>query len=582
MPQQFVTQPAPPSASDNMEALFLNLVENVAYRRAKQNMKVAQKQDLEAKMAAGLLPKTEITVTDEGFQFAGEDSPMDQSAAREAFYRAVGGLDPRDDKSRGGFTQVREEMVPGQAEQFAAQVAQAQGAAAEAMPEDMDALQRGNFAVASALAGNIGAKAATPRTMPQPQLPSQKYGDGAVLNPNGNALEQRAAQRLLPFPAGQGVATRTLPMPTIDPNAPTPMVLHSSNASGTGAASIGSKASELPPTPTSLGAMLANKIRSAKPVATPTKIETPAPAPDTKISMTEGAGQKWKGAGKIDVEMERGGFETQMPTVSEKTTMVQSAQYDEIKRSIPKLAGLAALENYGNQIMMTRGYNTGAPMQETFSGLLTQRVADLKRWEEAATKSGVATTLEKQSDRRTKVEGSKNKLGVMQSEEMKTDIRVGGATLNAPSPSPASIIQANLPSTEAGATTQISYDERGVKLTGPVSNLAFRSTGDLRFTEGNGLVNVLKLKADQASKLGRGNYNVKILQQSGGQPQMVQVQTPTGAITLTYQAGLEKSVIKDDKGNVIQTHGWKVEAPTGMELAELQRFTGHNITGGNK
>jgi hypothetical protein len=561
-----------------MEALFLNLAENVAYRRAKQNMKVAQKQDLEAKMAAGLLPKTEITVTDEGFQFAGEDSPMDQSAAREAFYRAVGGLDPRDDKSRGGFTQVQEQMVPGQAEQFAAQVAQAQQAAAEAMPEDMDALQRGNFAVASALAGNIGAKAATPRTMPQPQLPSQKYGDGPVVNPNS------AASQTLFAPADQGVTIKTIPMEKFDPNTPIPVrLLSEGNSSGTGAASIGSKASELPPTPASLGAMLANKIRSAKPVATPTKTETPAPAPDTKIRMTEGAGQKWKGVGKIDVEMERGGFETQMPTVSEKTTMVQSAQYDEIKRSIPKLAGLAALENYGNQIMMTRGYNTGAPMQETFSGLLTQRVADLKRWEEAATKSGVATTLEKQSDRRTKVEGSKNKLGVMQSEEMKTDIRVSGGTLNAPAPSPASIIQANVPSTTAGKTTQISYNEQGGALTREASGLAFQSTGTLKFTEGKGIVNVLQLQAERARQLAGGNYSVTIEKKdSNGQPQVIHVKTPTGIIQLEYQANMQQTEIKDEKGNVIQTHGWKVNAPEGLKVAELERFAGHILTSGNK
>ena len=331
---------------------------------------------------------------------------------------------------------------------------------------------------------------------------------------------------------------------------------------------------------------MAQKVGKARPVPASQIVQPVTPAgttPPTNTKTTTSTTDKIKEMGQVEVDIERGGFETSMPMVSEKTTVVQSAQFDEIKRSIPKLAGLAALENYGNQIMMTRGYNTGAPLNNTFSSLLEQRVADLKRWEEAATKSGVATTLEKQGERRTKVEGSKDRLKVTRSGELgaKTTIENRTNVQNA-QPSPASVIQAYLPSTTAGETTQVSYDERGVKLTGPVSQLAFRSTGELQFTEGNGLVNVLKKQAERANKLGRGNYNVKILEQSGGQPQMVQVETPTGAITLSFEATLQRNTIKDKDGNVIQHHGWKVEAPTGMELAELQRFTGHNITGGNK
>lgn len=46
MAQQFVTNPVAPSAQDNLDLLYTNLAENVAYRRAKQQMKGAQKQDI--------------------------------------------------------------------------------------------------------------------------------------------------------------------------------------------------------------------------------------------------------------------------------------------------------------------------------------------------------------------------------------------------------------------------------------------------------------------------------------------------------------------------------------------------------
>lgn len=550
MAQQFVNQPAPPSASDNMEALFLNLAENVAYRRAKQNMKVAQKQDLELKMAAGLIPKTEITVTDEGFQFAGEDSPMDQSAAREAFYRAVGGLDPRDDRSQQGFTQVREQMLPGQAEQFAAQVAQAQGAADKALPPDLDAMQRGNFAVASALAGNVGA--AKPGSMPNPTLPQ---------------------------PPGSTPTPTPVPSPTPSPS-----------GMGSGAGAIGAQASvppPPPPTPSGLGAMMAQKVGQAKPVSASQIVQPAAPAgaaltPPPTTSSSSSAAQKWKGVGKINVSMDRGGFETEMANVSEKTTMVQNAQIDEIKRSIPKLAGLAALETYGNQIMATRGYNAGVPEQNTFGTLLKQRVADLERWEKASTGSGVAQTLEKQTPFKTKVEGSKIGLDVMQSEEMQSKISMGNTSIKQPGGGAVPPKQASLPSSRAGTNTNISFNVGTRDLTARVSGLAFQTDQSIGFNDGTAIANLLESKVNTNNKAGLGNYSIEKLNSSGKpitgnqQPQIIKIKTPSGVITMTYDMGLQQSG-NAQKG--IRTHGWNVVAPAGLNIDELEMFAGHQLGG---
>lgn len=403
MAQQFVTNPVAPSAQDNLDLLYTNLAENVAYRRAKQQMKAAQKQDLELKMAQGLIPKANITVTDEGFAFEGEDTlgsellgteRKNTSIQREAFWRAVGAPEPSEDMSRQGFTDVTEEQVPGQAAEFARITAAAKEAADNRLTPQEQELVSKDFAAASQMLGVVASEAGsgpqpTPQPQPQPSPTPSATPSPIPTPPSGSSIGSAVG--------GSGATTAVAPPP--------------------------------PPPPASLGAMMAGRLAKNAPVpATPAATPAGSTTPAGRTSTSQSESNSIKEMGQVEVGLERGGYEAQMANVAVKTTQVQSAQIDEIKRSIPRLAGLAALENYGNQLMQARGYNTGAPMQDTFSTLLNQRVKDIARWEEAATKSGVQQTLEKLDPFKVKVEGTKANLKVTRRNELGTRVAVNAST----------------------------------------------------------------------------------------------------------------------------------------------------------
>lgn len=403
MAQQFVTNPVAPSAQDNLDLLYTNLAENVAYRRAKQQMKAAQKQDLELKMAQGLIPKANITVTDEGFAFEGEDTlgsellgteRKDTSAAREAFWKAVGAVDPQEDLSKEGGTTVTEQRLPEQEAEFMRIANMAQEAAENRLTPEERAMVMGNYANASQMLGTVAQ---------QPSLIS-----------------------------GVGTNIPTVPVPSA-PSTPATSPATSPTPNPTPATTTTSLTPATPPPPgqPDYAAMVGV-------TATPQTIVTNVPAPAAQQQQAASKQQQMQSGkiaemGQVEVGFKRGGFEAEMANVAQKTTTVQNTQIDEIKRSIPRLAGLAALENYGNQMMQARGYNAGAPAQNTFSALLDQRVKDLDRWEKASTAAGTQQTLEKLDPYRIKVGDEEANLKVTRKGELaarsssSTTIATGGS-----------------------------------------------------------------------------------------------------------------------------------------------------------
>ncbi len=562
MAQQFITVPAPPSANDNQEALFLNLVENIAFRRAKQDQKNARKQVLEAQMASGLMPQAEITITDEGLQFEGESSPYDQSLARKSFYKALGVFDPADDKTQEGFTNVKETFVPNQDERFAEQVAQAQRAANETMSEEERELTLGNYRAASSMLGTVAADGIG-------DVVRKRAQDIGTRPPAGSSFTQ-------PQPTTPPAAT-VVPEATSSatPPAATPTTPSAQNIGAT-ATAPGVKSIEEPPTPQSLGSMMAKKVGKAKyvePPVTPTTDDKQKPVMREKKS--ESFSDTVKEMGQVEVAFKRGGFDTQMANVSQRTTYTQPAQIDEIKRSIPKLAALASLENYANQMLMTRGYNAGAPLENTYGSMLNQRVKDLQRWEEAQTKGGISQTFEKQTPFETKVRDSSADLKVTRRNELgaKNVFNIDSAPKGDRG---AGVVESALPASAAGQTTKVSYDKTSRMLTGDVSGLAFKSTGALQFDSGEGLVGVLKRQADLYST-GTKQYTVKIEKGTPKDPKKITVTTPSGPITLVFNAGLQRSEFKTAEGKAMYTHGWTVSADAGLQIAELERFAGHQL-----
>ena len=111
-----------------------NLAENIKYRRSQQSRKAATAQDLEAKMAAGLIPKSALKVTDEGFEFKDQE-------AKSAFYDKLGSMFGKDDRSRAGKTEQTSEIV-NRDQQFAQDVASAVEANRGPNADYMDAKSR--------------------------------------------------------------------------------------------------------------------------------------------------------------------------------------------------------------------------------------------------------------------------------------------------------------------------------------------------------------------------------------------------------------------------------------------------------
>jgi hypothetical protein len=543
MAQQFITLPASPLTESDTNLLYQNLVENIAYRRAQQNLKNREKMRLERQMATGMIPEAEITVTDEGYRFEGEGNigntllgfQADQtSPARQAWLKSMGALDPAEDRTRRGFTNTYESELEGQQQAFAKMQAKAAEDAANAIPPHMRAMGEGNYAdLSQFMRGTIDDMNNLPNRTGRSLEENARTATDAfgrmqetILNPDGST------------PTAPSQPEQPTPSPFIGPpTAPAP--------SG-------------PATPASLGAMLGKRMAEPPTAIAPATRSKQAPVkPDDKGRASGGikVAEAFKDMGSATVENEYGGYNVTMPYMTQKTVATQYAQIDEIKRSIPKLAGLAALEDYGNQLANVRGYNTVGDSGNVFSTMLKQRVADLDRWEKGQTLSGVQTAMEKQGEFKTDIDKSSQKLSVMRRGENKQDMstRVNLDTGD----KGAKNVLVNFITGDPSKVVGGALDPTLSYFTGYVSGLGLIGMNQTQFKDGNAVVNYLE---NVAAKRGQ-NESVKVLAYQNvkmpdgsvqKQPERVEITTAGGGkLTGNYNPYLRRT------GNEgLQAHGW--------------------------
>lgn len=580
MAQQFVTLPASPLAESDMNLLYQNLVENIAYRRAQQNLKNREKMRLERQMATGLLPQAEITVTDEGYRFEGEGNigntlfgfQADQtSPAREAFLRSLGELDPADDRTQRGFTNTYENELAGQQQAFAQMQAKAAEDAANAIPPHMRALGEGNYADLSGfMRGTIDAVS----NIPQPSGKSLEDNARVATDAFGRVYDTITNK---PQPQPVVNADGTTPATPTQPTTPTQVVTPPAPQSVGGAiGAIGATTATEPtppPSPQSLGAMMAGRLAKNVPVpnvAPAKRVTATTPASDAdkkRVSGRVNVGEAFKEMGSATVENEYGGYNVSMPYMTTKTTVTQGAQLDEIKRSIPRLAGLAALEDYGNQLANVRGYNTVSENSNIFSTLLKQRVADLDRWEKAQSLSGVQTAMQKQGEFKTDIDKSSQKLSVMRRGENKNNLSVS-PNISTGDKVPKNVL-VNFITGDPSKVVGAALDPTLSYFTGYVSNLGLIGTNQTQFADGNAVVRYFE---DVKNKRGqKETVNVvSYIKDAKGQKQPERVEIyPAGGGKIT---GIYNPYLRRTGNEGLQAHGWTFSTEPGTRTEAVTTY----------
>lgn len=351
MPAQYVFEPQR-NQNEDLDQLMTGLVQNVAYRRAQQARKFATAQDMATKMATGLIPKANITVTDEGYEFGDEGSLGQEIAGtglqhgkqRKAFYEAVGGMMGNESMDREGGTDTTAKMIKDET----AWDQQRQEARADRLqtPGLADAEQ--NYKAASSyLQNTILPRGATPKPSnpPGPSPILQPPASGSTVNPAAQAAIQAA---------------------------------------------LG-----LPPS-------MAQTIASGGQAPTPSNLVQSIVGPSGKIATS----QNEMVADNIDVSVNTPSISTSRSQQAEFSTTKQSARIDAIKTSYMNLMGLSALEGYDNQQMRVGDLNNGAPENNTFQNIAKQRLADIARWELAALGDGTEQDIKEVGKRTYEVGAS--------------------------------------------------------------------------------------------------------------------------------------------------------------------------------
>jgi hypothetical protein len=523
-----------------------NLAENIKYRRSQQSRKAATAQDLEAKMAAGLIPKSALKVTDEGFEFKDQE-------AKSAFYDKLGSMFGKDDRSRAGKTEQTSEIV-NRDQQFAQDVASAVEANRGPNADYMDAKSR--ELVEQTL--EFGKTRPTPLT-------------DAELRSNYMNQMNAEVDKLM----GKGSALR------------------GTDIGGT--AGIAVQMAE------KLAAI--NAAKKAGPVE-PTPTPTPAPAPAStttsgsrtsvsanatdaeKIAASLKSAASEKASSKYNVEV--GGIDVSSDIYAKTRTDRTSERMDEVKTSLSNLLGLSAFENYGNQLLRVNDQNINAPVNNTFDAMAKQRVADIERWEKAASTDGVSEEIKNIGKRQVKTEGSKwlGEVGTAASFGFSPSININqtSATGGSAKSGDGSGSVANVSMAEAddanGERTQISIDKKTRQLTGDTAGLALRISGKKGFQDGNAVEAQMAKLANPALNPG---YKISSVREPGAKfPTQVIIQTPNGVIKMTYSAQLratqDATAKNQGKGGwEAGLTGWTVDAGAGVKTADLQRFAGITI-----
>lgn len=392
-------------------AMSENLAQNIDYRRKQQTRKATVAQDMEAKMAAGLMPESAMKVTDEGFEFAND-------AAKKSFYERLGAMmgRPEDDMNQKGFTNI---IVDPNADAKNRERYQEGVAAAVESAKGDEEVQRvsANTADMFDAAKKLQFTGISPTDDPDAGQQTAAANLGMVNNlvmqnqqSNLQAKQQSLQQAL------QGSA------------------LLAPQAAQMQAQQVGNVPLLTGQTITVPGTTLTN-VPPGQTVTTPGTTLGPV---NTRQSQTTRVGTGASGAGatsaisemdQIQASYKRPGYKYKQDDYALQETTKQAERRDELRTSLRNLMGLAAFENYGNQLMRVADPNSIS--NNTFGAMAEKRAADLIRWEAAGAGEGVSQAYQKVGERSTEVDAAEYSINAVRKDALKqqNNINIGGTVV---------------------------------------------------------------------------------------------------------------------------------------------------------
>lgn len=521
-----------------------NLAENIKYRRSQQSRKAATAQDLEAKMAAGLIPKSALKVTDEGFEFKDQE-------AKSAFYDKLGSMFGKDKRSRAGKTEQTSEIV-NRDQQFTQDVASAVEANRGPNADYMDAKSR--ELVEQTL--EFGKTRPTPLT------------DAEL---RGNYMDQMNTEvdRLL----GKGSKLRGA-----DVSGPAATAVKLAEQAAKIQAEQNLKAAGGAPAPAPGPAPA-----PASTTTSGTKTSVSASATDAeKIAASLKSAASEKASSEYNVEV--GGIDVNSDIYAKTRTDKTSERIDEIKTSLTNLLGLSAFENYGNQLLRVNDQNINAPVNNTFGALAEKRAADIERWEKAGSTDGFAEEIKSIGKRQVKTEGSKwaGKVGTAASFGFSPNINISTvegskATASSGDKGGSGADKTKVWNTGWGdyRSPDVSMDAEGNKLVSKATNLVINPQNQPFGTDP-----ASNKMFDDYNKTRYANVGVKAVKKPGG---VIEWVDNSGTVVGTAYWDTNQEQINaagkkrvDAAGKVIRGD-WNLTMNAGATRAQIEAITGTNF-----
>lgn len=392
-------------------AMSENLAQNIDYRRKQQTRKATVAQDMEAKMAAGLMPKSAMKVTDEGFEFAND-------AAKKSFYEKLGAMmgRPEDDMNQKGFTNI---IVDPNADAKNRERYQEGVAAAVESAKGDEEVQRvsANTADMFDAAKKLQFTGISPTDEPDAGQQAAAANLGMVNNlvmqnqqSNLQAKQQSLQQALqgsalLAPQAAQMQAQQVGNVP----------LLTSQNVTVPGTTLTNVRPGQTATTPgVALGPVSTKQSQS-------TKVNTGGSSAGATSAISE--------MDQIQASYKRPGYKYKQDDYALQETTKQAERRDELRTSLRNLMGLAAFENYGNQLMRVADPNSIS--NNTFGEMAEKRAADLIRWEAAGAGEGVSQAYQKVGERSTEVDAAEYSINAVRKDALKqqSNINIGGTTV---------------------------------------------------------------------------------------------------------------------------------------------------------
>jgi hypothetical protein len=353
--------------NEGFRQLFNNLSQNVEYRRKMQAEKGAQATKLRQMQAAGMLPKGNINLTDEGIEF-------DNEQAKNAYYAVLGGMMGDEPMDRAGGTNSTTQVDRGD-KQFDRRVAQAE---ASTDPE-LENRMRQNVATLSDQALTLRADGANPITDP-----SQR-------REVANEVQSQARENL-------GLAAETTREGL---KATTESATQGLQAANNIATQMADKAAE--------------RRQASAPTTTATAPANAAQNPENMDAMRTSIRSEAGGTARTDVsqkvsERDQVNFkykgkdiEVSNPVIATTTTQRVGERIDDVKTSLKNLLGLSAFSDAASSMSAAAG--NLASSNNAFGALAKRRAEQIDRWEKDATLDGVTQKAEQVGTNLYKVGG---------------------------------------------------------------------------------------------------------------------------------------------------------------------------------